>query len=359
MTVINTPDGDTNASWELHAGLDDLLVVRDLLVDLGGGGWHVHSDVELGDGDVKAGVVEELEWGLVVWDGAVADDQVRLGSNTVDWDTSSLEAVDEGDEVGELGGGVVEVVVVEVELAVWIGLGGGTESNLNGLLTEEAVEDGVTVVSVVLEDLVGDIPVLDLALPARDEGGDVGLEDAGEGSGIVDVADPLWELGVPEESVATDVLAVLSGVVDEVVTTGKVEVAMGWLGRVPLHGVLWGEHTELSLDDVVDLADGESVLVNGGTEVVLALGSNLSMKSAWSGGWSSTWSRGGGRGWDWDSGGGAWNGSGGWNNGGGWDSSCGWSWGSSWKALEVVVVELLASSTRNAVGWSRVVNTTT
>jgi hypothetical protein len=347
VTIINTPDGDTDAAGEIQASLDDRLVIGDLLVDLGGIRWHVHTNIELGDSDLEASIVEELERSLEGWNGTVADDEMGLSSDTVDWDAVSLHAVDEGNEVGELGGSVVEVVVIEVELAVWIGLGGGAEGDFDGLLTEEAVEDGVTVGSVILEDLVGNVPVLDLALPASDEGGDVVLEDGGEGGSITDVADPLWELRVPEESVTTDVFAVLLGVVDEVITTGKVEGATGRLGAIPLHRVLWCEHTELLLDDVGDGSNAEGVLVNGGTKVVLALLYNLCVKAVGASGWDASWSGGGGRGWDGR----------GWSSGRGWDFDGGGGRGggsSTWKTLVVPVIELLAGSARNAVGWSGV-----
>lgn len=114
----------------------------------------------------------------------------------------------------------------------------------------------------------------DLSLVTGDDGLDVVLDNGSQGSLVVDVLNPLWELGVPEEGVATDLLAVGLSPVDEVISVGEVELSTVWLKSIPLHGVLWGDLSKVALDDC-SAASGEEVLVSGNTKVLLALGLEL------------------------------------------------------------------------------------
>lgn len=150
---------------------------------------------------------------------------MALRTNTINGDTGSQPLVDVSDHaVGHLSiVGNVEVIIVDVELGVGISGAGSAESNSNKVLTKNSAEDTVTEVTVLSEDLVDDIPLKDLALVAGDHGRNVVLNDRGEGGAVVDVLNPLRQLGVPEESVATDELVVRNGEVNDLVGIGEGE----------------------------------------------------------------------------------------------------------------------------------------
>ena len=148
-----------------------------------------------------------------------------LGTNTVDGDAGGNPLLDVRDETGGLGvGGRVEVVVVDVELGVGVGGAGGLESDADVVLTENLHEDVVAESAVLVEGLVDDVPGVDLALEVSHDLGDVVLHDVGEGSLVVDVLDPLGQLGVPNQSVTTNELAILGSKLHQVVASCEVEV---------------------------------------------------------------------------------------------------------------------------------------
>jgi hypothetical protein len=98
------------------------------------------------------------------------------------------------------------------------------------------------------------------------------LQDARELGLVANVAHPAGELTVPAQSVAADGLVVLGGPVDQVVAASKVELALGRLGRVPLHAVLGRNLPKVGLDHRRRLPRGQTVLVGAGAVVQLALG---------------------------------------------------------------------------------------
>ena len=123
--------------------------------------------------------------------------------------------------------GNVEVVVVDVQLGVGVGGAGGAESDADEILAEDTAEDTVSEVAVFSEDLVDDIPLENLALVLCDELGHVVLNDGGQCVAVADVLNPLGQLGVPEESVTPDELAVLLGEVDDGVGVAERERSTG------------------------------------------------------------------------------------------------------------------------------------
>ena len=147
-------------------------------------------------------------------------------TNAVNGHASSKPLLDVRDHtVGQLRiVGIVQVVVVDVQLGTGICFAGSLKRNAHKVLAEDTGEDGVAERAILVEDLVDDVPVQDLALVATRDVGDVILDHGGEGGFVVDVLDPLRELGVPEEGVAADLLAVGSGKVDDLV--GAVEVEL-------------------------------------------------------------------------------------------------------------------------------------
>ena len=139
--------------------------------------------------------------------------------------------------------GNVEVIVVDVELGVGVSSAGGAERNADKVLTEDAAEDTITETTVLGEDLVDDIPLQDLALVVGDDGGDVVLDDLGQGVAVIDLGHPVGQLAVPEEGVATHELAVLEGEVDDLVGVGEVERTAARCGDVSCQRMLicWKE----------------------------------------------------------------------------------------------------------------------
>ena len=224
-----------------------------------------------------------------MWDGTVANNQVGLGTNTMDGNTTADETFDHGNEVGELCARVVQVVVIEVQLCARVGSSSGLEGDIKEFLPEESVEDRVTECSAFLEDFVCNIPVYNLTLIPGHDGGDVVLNDRSQGSSIGDVGDPTWQLRVPDQSVTSDLLTVGCCVVDQVVSSGQGEGSPIRLSRIPLHGILWSQNTELSFNDSVDLAYTEGVLINSGSKVPVALSLHLRIQAT-----SASWIGGGG-----------------------------------------------------------------
>ena len=71
-----------------------------------------HVDVHLGCHGFHAGFVEARNGGLLVLHRRVNDDDVALDADAVDAQAGGLEAHDEGDGAGALGGHLEAVVVV-------------------------------------------------------------------------------------------------------------------------------------------------------------------------------------------------------------------------------------------------------
>jgi len=84
---------------------------------------------------------------------------VGLRTDTVDWDTGGTPLLDLGDHaLGLAVRGTVEVVVVDVQLGSWVGGLGSLKGNADEVLTENVVENALAEGTVLVEDLVNDIP---------------------------------------------------------------------------------------------------------------------------------------------------------------------------------------------------------
>lgn len=123
-----------------------------------------------------------------------------------------------------------------------------------------------------IEDFVANVPTIDLALPLACRLYDVVLDDARERGRVADGGDPAWQLGVPDEGVATNVHAVGLCIVDKGISAGKVEVVLAGFNGIPLHAVLRRKLVELRLDDGNILRVGEKTGVRASTEILFALG---------------------------------------------------------------------------------------
>ena len=152
VLVGEVPDSHANAGRDGIARRNDVLEVGLLLREQRRGGGERHADVELGDGDLDTGRGERLELRLQVrWD--LADDEVALEADTVEWDACRLERLDEVEQRGRLGAGVLNVVLVDVELGGRVGGARGLESDADVGLAEGVVEDVRTPCAVIVEGL--------------------------------------------------------------------------------------------------------------------------------------------------------------------------------------------------------------
>lgn len=155
--IRHTPRRDTDTVRGPFTRIHRCLIVAALISKLRSIGRQCHSDVELREGDLKPCGSEGCERLVHVWDSAVVDDQVSLGTDTVDGDAGGDEASDERDHGVDLAAGVVEVVVVDVKLCGGVGGFGGAEGNVDEGFTEHVVENGGAEGAVVVEDFVHDI----------------------------------------------------------------------------------------------------------------------------------------------------------------------------------------------------------
>lgn len=123
-------------------------------------------------------------------DSSVVEDQVSLGANSIDGDAIGDEALNEGHHGIDFGPSVVEVVVVDEKFCGWVGFFGSAEGDVDEFGPEEVVEDGGAPGSVVVEDLVDDIPVVDLARVTAGNVGNVALDDRCQLNGIGNRGNP-------------------------------------------------------------------------------------------------------------------------------------------------------------------------
>lgn len=114
-------------------------------------------------------------------------------------------------------------------------------------------------------------PGIDLALVAANDVGDVALNDLGQSSLVVDVLNPLRELRVPDQSVSSDLEAILSSKVDDLVEASEVELALAGFSGIPLGRVLRRNGTKVGLDNSSVLGNAKEVRVGDGSVVELAL----------------------------------------------------------------------------------------
>lgn len=108
------------------------------------------------------------------------------------------------------------------------------------------------------------------ALVSSHNRGDVGSDDLTQLLGIGDTLYPARELRVPDESVTSEELAIVSRPVGEEVSTAPVVGAPGGLEGSPLHGVLSSHLAEVGLDDGSIGVGLKKALVSGGAKVLLA-----------------------------------------------------------------------------------------
>jgi hypothetical protein len=292
--ISDSPDSDANTSRGIHTCLGHRGVVcsgRSLDVQLCDGDL---LDARGGEGLEGAGDVAPL-----------AGAQVGLAADAVDGHAGRDPLLDVRDHArGQLGvRGRVEVVVVDVQHGVRVGLARGLEGDAYKVLAKHVGKDRGAEGAVLIEDLVDNVlcvfvttspshcptatscnerkttkgrrisyPGPNLSLVSRDQGSNMVLKDAGQLGLVLDVADPAGQLAVPAQGVTADGLVVRGSPIDEIVAAGEVEVALRGLRGVPFHAVLGGNLPEVRLNHGRRLPRCQAVLVRTGPVVDLALG---------------------------------------------------------------------------------------
>ena len=146
------PDGDANTSLDSLAGSDDGLIVLLLLGEERRGGRERHADIELGDGNLDTSSRERRELRLEVGRD-LADDEMALESDTIERHAGGLEGLDEVEQRRGLRAGVLNVVLVDVELGVRIGRTRCLKGDADVGGTEGVVEDVRAPCTVIVERL--------------------------------------------------------------------------------------------------------------------------------------------------------------------------------------------------------------
>ena len=232
VRIIEVPDRHTDATLHVRARLDARVVIGDLLGFRGGVGWKSETDVEFGDGNVDAEsrecffvcgliclgrsltyavLVSTMEAKLLMKERRkLIDDEVTLKPNTINLDASPLQLLDQILRCGALGTGILNVVVIVVQLhaqPILLHRLGRRFERHGHILLPDILQPYVTRVSsggAVSKGFVDDIPAIAAIAEMLDESGDVFLEDCREG-GIRPIlrwaGDPVWELTGPDEIV--------------------------------------------------------------------------------------------------------------------------------------------------------------
>ncbi len=174
---------------------------------------------------------------------------MALEADAVDGDAAGLEVLDHGVDGVRLGADPVRAVVVVAELRARVGGAGGAEGRLDPVVAG-ALQVGVATHALrpVGERLVDHVPGVDLAPVVRGDLRDV-VEHRLAQRGPLHRLRPGRLLRVPQQRVPAHVHAVRHGVVEDLVAAGVAELALGRLGRVPLHLVLRRDRRELAVED--------------------------------------------------------------------------------------------------------------
>jgi len=161
---------------------------------------------------------------------------VSLATDAINGNTGRYPGLDFVDHALSLGvAGLVQIVVVDVQLRIRIRSPRSREGNLDEILAEHIVEDRAPERAILIKDLVDDVPSIDLALILAHDLVDVVLHGRLKGCLISDGRHPAGKLTVPHGGVATQKLAVVGGELDSLVRCAEVETTLGALGCVPLH----------------------------------------------------------------------------------------------------------------------------
>lgn len=120
---------------------------------------------------------------------------MALETNTVDLDAARFEGGDEVCGSGGFGAGIVDVVIIVVELDVWVIKGGSLKGDGDVLGADGVVEDIRSVGTVVIEGFVHDVPGVTLALVVGDFALDMSLHSSNQSFvRPCTASNPVWQL---------------------------------------------------------------------------------------------------------------------------------------------------------------------
>ena len=194
-------------------------------------------DVELGDGDLDAEFAEGGDGVVDLIERRESEAVVALDADGGDGNACRLELFDERDGAVALGL-VLDVVVVVIELGVGVGFVRVLEGFGDVVGADDFVPEGLAQGAVFVEGFVDDVPGLDAAFVAADDGVDVVAHAgekgvAGEEIAFVVVEDPGGDLAMPDQIMADDEHVVLLAEGDVLVGDGEVVFVRAGDGRSP------------------------------------------------------------------------------------------------------------------------------
>ena len=193
----------------------------------------------------------------------------------LDGDAFFYEALQHGEDgfaFGLLGGGVgFDVVVVVGEDGGGIGFGGGAEGELDvvfaDILQPEGIAQAVGIFVRGIDGFVDDIPGMDAAFVAANDGLDVRGE---EGDGVLRSdggVEPGGIVLVPAEIVAAGGDVMGFGEVHEEIGLGEIEAVLFGMCGAPLHLVFGDQDGALVEEERSEVGALELGIGNGGAEV--------------------------------------------------------------------------------------------
>jgi hypothetical protein len=165
----------------------------------------------------------------------LADNEVSLETHTIDLITVLLDQLDNSESTIELGAGVLDVVIIVVQLSTGVSCCSRCEGNGDVCFADSLVKDIATVCAVFVQSLVDDIPGVTFALVVANLICDMVFENVDErGIVKVPVGDPSRKLVVPDKIVATHNLAILLCNRNDSVASTVAELILVGLDGIPL-----------------------------------------------------------------------------------------------------------------------------
>lgn len=186
VRVTGAPDGDADTALHGQTRAHDVAVVVRLLLQRAGVGRQAavaHVDLCVGHVDALGHELVQHRGQLVAGPG-LADDEVALQADAVDAGAALLDDVDDLERLLLLVPGLLDVVVIIVELGVRVGGGRRLEGDGQVVGAQDAEEDRVAEAAAVLERLVDHVPGVALALEVAGDVADVRVDDAREGVAV-------------------------------------------------------------------------------------------------------------------------------------------------------------------------------